>query len=159
MKDSWPFSVSVSFFVSTEKWKPLVSEDFIIIFLFRVPSLMSCGFLRIKWWKCRSVRLETERGKGRNPKAPKNQTCGNPHPHPFHHTPFASSSSAVYSSLSLSFSLLQILIAGLSAGLLKCAQGEEGFCSAPNLNTHSNSQPLYWKVTNPTLSPVHLQGP
>ncbi|KAJ8650488.1 hypothetical protein MRB53_003511 [Persea americana] len=45
----------------------------------------------------------------------------------------------------------------LLTGLLKCTLCEEGFCSAPNLNAHTNSQPLYWKVTNPTLSPVHLQ--
>ncbi|KAL3499736.1 hypothetical protein ACH5RR_038829 [Cinchona calisaya] len=35
---------------------------------------------------------------------------------------------------------------------------EAGFCTAPSiLETGSNAQPLYWKVTNPTLSPSHLQ--
>ncbi|GKF20955.1 hypothetical protein Tco_0069593, partial [Tanacetum coccineum] len=36
---------------------------------------------------------------------------------------------------------------------------EQGFCSAPSLSddTNSNSQTLYAKVTNPTLSPSHLQ--
>ncbi|KAF8412475.1 hypothetical protein HHK36_000439 [Tetracentron sinense] len=59
-----------------------------------------------------------------------------------------------YSAVS-GFSLILLLIA---MGLLKCAVGEEGFCSAPSMyNSGSNSQPLYWKVTSPTLSPSHLQ--
>lgn len=35
---------------------------------------------------------------------------------------------------------------------------EDGFCSAPSSlpSLESESQPLYWKVTNPTLSPSHL---
>ncbi|KAL2322980.1 hypothetical protein Fmac_027359 [Flemingia macrophylla] len=46
----------------------------------------------------------------------------------------------------------------LILGLFKCALTEEGFCSAPSvLSTESKSKPLYWKVDNPTLSPVHLQ--
>ncbi|XP_010919786.1 (S)-ureidoglycine aminohydrolase isoform X2 [Elaeis guineensis] len=40
---------------------------------------------------------------------------------------------------------------------VELAFGEEGFCSASLFTTDSNSQPLYWKVTNPTLSPTHLQ--
>ncbi|KAL6008321.1 hypothetical protein ACLOJK_033830 [Asimina triloba] len=44
------------------------------------------------------------------------------------------------------------------AGVLSCAVGEEGFCAAPVARAESDSQPLYWKVTNPTLSPAHLQG-
>ncbi|XP_058085446.1 (S)-ureidoglycine aminohydrolase isoform X2 [Magnolia sinica] len=42
-------------------------------------------------------------------------------------------------------------------GVLQCAVGDEGYCSVPNQKADSNSQPLYWKVTNPTLSPEHLQ--
>ncbi|RAL50685.1 hypothetical protein DM860_015832 [Cuscuta australis] len=35
---------------------------------------------------------------------------------------------------------------------------EEGFCSAPSFpNSDSISKPLYWEVTNPTLSPSHLR--
>ncbi|OMP07500.1 hypothetical protein COLO4_07285 [Corchorus olitorius] len=36
--------------------------------------------------------------------------------------------------------------------------GDGGFCSAPSiLEADVSSKPLYWKVTNPTLSPSHLQ--
>ncbi|XP_038991134.1 (S)-ureidoglycine aminohydrolase-like [Hibiscus syriacus] len=37
--------------------------------------------------------------------------------------------------------------------------GDEGFCSAPSILDQADtySKPLYWKVTNPTLSPSHLQ--
>ncbi|QCD81367.1 ureidoglycine aminohydrolase [Vigna unguiculata] len=49
------------------------------------------------------------------------------------------------------FALLFIL------GLFKHAFSEEGYCSAPSgLSTEAKSKPLYWKVDNPTLSPVHL---
>ncbi|XP_059444715.1 (S)-ureidoglycine aminohydrolase [Corylus avellana] len=43
--------------------------------------------------------------------------------------------------------------------LLKVAVSEEGFCSTPYsvINSDSDSKPLYWKVTNPTLSPAYLQ--
>ncbi|RRT50093.1 hypothetical protein B296_00014189, partial [Ensete ventricosum] len=35
----------------------------------------------------------------------------------------------------------------------------EGFCSVPpSVVAESISKPLYWKVTNPTLSPSNLQG-
>ncbi|GKD34669.1 (S)-ureidoglycine aminohydrolase [Tanacetum coccineum] len=42
---------------------------------------------------------------------------------------------------------------------INIAVTEQGFCSAPSLSddTNSNSQTLYAKVTNPTLSPSHLQ--
>ncbi|PWA58506.1 ureidoglycine aminohydrolase [Artemisia annua] len=42
---------------------------------------------------------------------------------------------------------------------INIAVTEEGFCSAPSISddTNSNNQPLYAKVTNPTLSPSHLQ--
>ncbi|CAA2989513.1 (S)-ureidoglycine aminohydrolase [Olea europaea subsp. europaea] len=39
--------------------------------------------------------------------------------------------------------------------LLKFSTSQEGFCSAPSIL--SADRPLYWKVTNPTLSPSHLQ--
>ncbi|KAM4085522.1 hypothetical protein ACJW30_10G034400 [Castanea mollissima] len=44
--------------------------------------------------------------------------------------------------------------------LIKVAVSEEGICSMPPsiINSDSDSKPLYWKVTNPTLSPSHLQG-
>ncbi|KAL4344085.1 hypothetical protein AHAS_Ahas11G0143100 [Arachis hypogaea] len=50
----------------------------------------------------------------------------------------------------LNFSLLLLVL-----GLFEYASGEEGFCSAPS--SESKSKPLYWKVDNPTLSPIHLQ--
>ncbi|CAL5436697.1 unnamed protein product [Camellia sinensis] len=45
------------------------------------------------------------------------------------------------------------------SGFLKFGVTQDGFCSAPTsiIKPESNSQPLYWKVTNPTLSPSHLQ--
>ena len=48
----------------------------------------------------------------------------------------------------------------LPSGLIKVAVSEEGICSMPRsvINSDSDSKPLYWKVTNPTLSPSHLQG-
>ncbi|XP_043718298.1 (S)-ureidoglycine aminohydrolase isoform X1 [Telopea speciosissima] len=58
-------------------------------------------------------------------------------------------------SLIVSICVLNALL--LPLGMLKCVVGEEGFCSAAPAYTDSSSQPLYWKVTNPTLSPVHLQ--
>ncbi|KAL5551308.1 hypothetical protein UlMin_001484 [Ulmus minor] len=42
--------------------------------------------------------------------------------------------------------------------VLELAVADEGFCSAPSIiSPGSDSKPLYWKVTNPTLSPSHLQ--
>ncbi|XP_077244861.1 ureidoglycine aminohydrolase [Tasmannia lanceolata] len=55
----------------------------------------------------------------------------------------------------ISIYLLHALL--LPSVLLKCALGEEGFCSAPLPQKDSKPQPLYWKVTNPTLSPTNLQ--
>lgn len=45
------------------------------------------------------------------------------------------------------------------SGLIKLAVGEGGFCSAaPSIiDSGSNTNQLYWKATNPTLSPSHLQ--
>ncbi|WOL06113.1 (S)-ureidoglycine aminohydrolase [Canna indica] len=42
--------------------------------------------------------------------------------------------------------------------LVRSAAGEEGFCSVPpSVVADSSTKPLYWKVTNPTLAPTHLQ--
>ncbi|XP_024030672.1 (S)-ureidoglycine aminohydrolase isoform X2 [Morus notabilis] len=45
------------------------------------------------------------------------------------------------------------------SGLLGLVVGEDGFCSAGSVisSSPSESNYLYWKVTNPTLSPSHLQ--
>lgn len=40
-------------------------------------------------------------------------------------------------------------------GVVKISFCEEGFCSGPSI---LDKQPLYWKATNPTLSPSHLRG-
>ncbi|XP_042403188.1 (S)-ureidoglycine aminohydrolase-like [Zingiber officinale] len=41
---------------------------------------------------------------------------------------------------------------------VRWAAGQEGFCSIPpSIVAHSATKPLYWKATNPTLSPDHLQ--
>ncbi|KAK9984809.1 hypothetical protein SO802_034334 [Lithocarpus litseifolius] len=52
------------------------------------------------------------------------------------------------------FLLLTIL------SLIKVAVSQVEFCSMPPsiINSDSDSKPQYWKVTNPTLSPSHLQG-
>ncbi|XP_038975498.1 (S)-ureidoglycine aminohydrolase isoform X2 [Phoenix dactylifera] len=50
-----------------------------------------------------------------------------------------------------------LLLFLLPWAVVELAFGEEGFCSASLSTTDSNSQPLYWKVTNPTLLPTHLQ--
>nr|KAJ0216865.1 hypothetical protein LSAT_V11C300107260 [Lactuca sativa] len=43
-------------------------------------------------------------------------------------------------------------------GFLSIAVTEQGFCIAPSIiESNSNAQTLYSKVTNPTLSPTHLQ--
>ncbi|KAJ6415655.1 hypothetical protein OIU84_004453 [Salix udensis] len=58
-----------------------------------------------------------------------------------------------------------LLLLSLSSNFLKVALSEDGgglFCSAPSVfktetASFSSSKPRYWKVTNPTLSPSHLQ--
>lgn len=56
------------------------------------------------------------------------------------------------------FSVNSFFIFSLFLSIVDVALSQEGFCSAPSiLETDSNSQSLYWKVTNPTLSPSHLQ--
>lgn len=60
--------------------------------------------------------------------------------------------------LSSAFSVQLIILLLTTLGLLKTGVTQEGFCSAPPiLNTNSISEPLYAKVTNPTLSPSHLR--
>ncbi|XP_010053543.2 (S)-ureidoglycine aminohydrolase [Eucalyptus grandis] len=44
--------------------------------------------------------------------------------------------------------------------LFRVAASGDGFCAAPSIikeTPGSESRPLYWKATNPTLSPSHLQ--
>ncbi|XP_022155493.1 (S)-ureidoglycine aminohydrolase [Momordica charantia] len=51
-----------------------------------------------------------------------------------------------------------LLILFITTSLLGVAFGGEGFCSAPSvIDWDADSKPLYFKVTNPTLSPSHLQ--
>ncbi|KAH0902608.1 hypothetical protein HID58_042111 [Brassica napus] len=38
---------------------------------------------------------------------------------------------------------------------VKASKSDDGFCSAPSID--EKTKPIYWKVTNPTLSPSHLQ--
>ncbi|XP_040987120.1 (S)-ureidoglycine aminohydrolase isoform X1 [Juglans microcarpa x Juglans regia] len=47
----------------------------------------------------------------------------------------------------------------ITFSLLKVAASEEGFCSSPYsvVNSDTDSNTLYWKVTNPTLSPPYLR--
>jgi len=52
------------------------------------------------------------------------------------------------------FVLLASLRCGAAAGY---GGGAEGFCSAEPSSECSGGQPLYWKVTHPTLAPTHLQ--
>jgi len=82
------------------------------------------------------------------------------------------SSSTVHLFLLLLLLLLLLLIylthhdLSLFSDFLNVALSDDGgglFCSAPSLfetetAASSSSKPLYWKVTNPTLSPSHLQG-
>ncbi|XP_048623026.1 (S)-ureidoglycine aminohydrolase-like isoform X1 [Brassica napus] len=41
--------------------------------------------------------------------------------------------------------------------LVKASKSDDGFCSAPSPSIDEKTKPIYWKVTNPTLSPSHLQ--
>jgi hypothetical protein len=49
-------------------------------------------------------------------------------------------------------------IAGAATAAAGYGGGAEGFCSAEPSSKCSGDQPLYWKVTHPTLAPAHLQG-
>jgi hypothetical protein len=53
------------------------------------------------------------------------------------------------------FAACHLIRAGAAAGY---GGGAEGFCSAEPSSECSGGQPLYWKVTHPTLAPTHLQG-
>ncbi|XP_044484014.1 (S)-ureidoglycine aminohydrolase [Mangifera indica] len=54
---------------------------------------------------------------------------------------------------------LQIfLLLSVTLGFVEVGYSDGGFCSARSvLDSETSSKPLYWKVTNPTLSPSHLQ--
>lgn len=50
--------------------------------------------------------------------------------------------------------------APIVSGVIAVSAGGDGFCSAPSVIS-SGLEPkrhMYYKVTNPTLSPSHLQG-
>ncbi|CAI9095601.1 OLC1v1031589C1 [Oldenlandia corymbosa var. corymbosa] len=57
------------------------------------------------------------------------------------------------------FSPLFFFVLAIQMSSLMVSLSQEGFCSAPPIlnAADSTAQPLYWKVTNPTLSPSHLQ--
>ncbi|KAG7030165.1 (S)-ureidoglycine aminohydrolase [Cucurbita argyrosperma subsp. argyrosperma] len=51
-----------------------------------------------------------------------------------------------------------LLIIITTSSLLGVTFGGEGLCSAPSIiDSDADSKPLYYKATNPTLSPSHLQ--
>ncbi|CAD5170650.1 unnamed protein product [Musa acuminata subsp. malaccensis] len=61
-------------------------------------------------------------------------------------------------SLSISFHAPHTLLLLVLLPWVRGAVGQEGFCSVPpSVVAESSSKPLYWKVTNPTLSPANLQ--
>nr|CAD1844972.1 unnamed protein product [Ananas comosus var. bracteatus] len=60
-------------------------------------------------------------------------------------------------SLLPSLHLLRLSLLVLLTGAVVATVGNEGFCSVPASVYASSSRSLYGKVTNPTLSPIHLQ--
>lgn len=54
------------------------------------------------------------------------------------------------------FRLQSLFIASILLSFVRISFSNEGFCSAPSIIDIDN-HPLYWKATNPTLSPSHLQ--
>ncbi|URE06710.1 protein kinase G11A-like [Musa troglodytarum] len=61
-------------------------------------------------------------------------------------------------SLSISFHAPRTLLLLVLLPWVRGAVGQEGFCSVPpSVVAESTTKPLYWKVTNPTLSPANLQ--
>ncbi|KNA12323.1 hypothetical protein SOVF_126930 [Spinacia oleracea] len=53
---------------------------------------------------------------------------------------------------------LFVFFLSISSSIFEVAVSEEGFCSAPSsVINGGNSRGLYWKVSNPTLAPVHLE--
>ncbi|CAA0808399.1 (S)-ureidoglycine aminohydrolase [Striga hermonthica] len=52
------------------------------------------------------------------------------------------------------FSIHHLLFSFAVQCLLRISFCQDGFCSAPSI---LEAQPLYWKATNPTLAPSHLQ--
>ncbi|XP_055821203.1 (S)-ureidoglycine aminohydrolase [Solanum dulcamara] len=56
------------------------------------------------------------------------------------------------------FSYLSLFFLFTTLSFVKTVLTQDGFCSAPSiLDADANSQPLYWKVSKPTLSASHLQ--
>ncbi|XP_051134477.1 (S)-ureidoglycine aminohydrolase isoform X2 [Andrographis paniculata] len=53
-----------------------------------------------------------------------------------------------------SFSAHSLFVTLILSGFVRFSFCEQGFCSVPSI---IDEQPLYWKATNPTLSPSHLQ--
>ncbi|KAF3530271.1 hypothetical protein DY000_02038796 [Brassica cretica] len=51
---------------------------------------------------------------------------------------------------------LHLIVFIIISLLVKASKSDDGFCSAPSID--EKTKPIYWKVTNPTLSPSHLQG-
>ena len=50
------------------------------------------------------------------------------------------------------------LIVFIVISLVKASKSDDGFCSAPSIvESDEKTNPIYWKATNPTLSPSHLQ--
>ncbi|XP_057792934.1 (S)-ureidoglycine aminohydrolase isoform X1 [Salvia miltiorrhiza] len=56
-----------------------------------------------------------------------------------------------FSAFSAQFLFLALIF---QTGFVRISFCQEGFCSAPSI---LEEQPLYWKATNPTLSPSHLK--
>ncbi|XP_034711969.1 (S)-ureidoglycine aminohydrolase [Vitis riparia] len=51
-----------------------------------------------------------------------------------------------------------VILSIIIPSFMNVSVADEGFCSAPsNSDSYSNSGHMYWKVTNPTLAPSHLQ--
>ncbi|KAJ4712625.1 (S)-ureidoglycine aminohydrolase [Melia azedarach] len=51
-----------------------------------------------------------------------------------------------------------LLLFSVTLSLVTLGITDGGFCSAPSiLDSDTSSKPVYWKVTNPTLAPSHLQ--
>ncbi|CAF2072715.1 hypothetical protein Bca52824_087908 [Brassica carinata] len=50
---------------------------------------------------------------------------------------------------------LHLIVFIIISLFVKASKSDDGFCSAPSID--EKTKPIYWKVTNPTLSPSHLQ--
>ncbi|CAG7883723.1 unnamed protein product [Brassica rapa] len=57
-----------------------------------------------------------------------------------------------------SLHLISFFIIIIISLFVKASKSDDGFCSAPSITeSDEKTKPIYWKVTNPTLSPSHLQ--